>query len=69
GDAAGCLGGVSAAGLTALAICLSPVYALVISAACGGMDLLTGFFACYMIGYVMIYKEIYVQDGVDLIGS
>ena len=50
GDAAGSLGGVAAAGLTALAIGVSPVYALVIAAACGGMDLLPGFFAGYMIG-------------------
>ncbi|MGT2398228.1 PTS sugar transporter subunit IIC [Staphylococcus aureus] len=45
-----------------------PVYALVIAAACGGMDLLPGFFAGYMIGYVMKYTEKYVPDGVDLIG-
>ena len=69
GDAAGGLGGVAAAGLTALAIGVSPVYALVIAAACGGMDLLPGFFAGYMIGYVMKYTEKYVPDGVDLIGS
>ena len=69
GDAAGGLGGVAAAGLTALAIGVSPVYALVIAAACGGMDLLPGFFAGYIIGYVMKYTEKYVPDGVDLIGS
>ena len=68
-DAAGGLGGVAAAGLTALAIGVSPVYALVIGAACGGMDLLPGFFAGYLIGYVMKYTEKYVPDGVDLIGS
>ena len=56
------------AGLTALAIGVSPVYALVIGA-CGGMDLLPGFFAGYLIGYVMKYTEKYVPDGVDLIGS
>ena len=60
-DAAGGLGGVAAAGLTALAIGVSPVYALVIGAACGGMDLLPGFFAGYLIGYVMKYTEKYVQ--------
>ena len=38
----GGLGGVAAAGLTALAIGVSPVYALVIGAACGGLDLLPG---------------------------
>lgn len=69
GDAAGGLDGVAAAGLTALAIGVSPVYALVIAAACGGMDLLPGFFAGYLIGYVMKYTEKYVPDGLDLIGS
>ncbi|WP_256089730.1 PTS sugar transporter subunit IIC, partial [Staphylococcus aureus] len=63
------LGGVAAAGLTALAIGVSPVYALVRAAACGGMDLLPGFFAGYMIGYVMKYTEKDVPDGVDLSGS
>lgn len=67
GAAAGDLGGVAAAGLTALAIGVSPVYALVIAAACGGMDLLPGFFAGYLIGYLMKYTEKYVPDGVDLI--
>ncbi|MDU6095666.1 MAG: PTS sugar transporter subunit IIC [Staphylococcus epidermidis] len=69
GDAAGGLGGVAAAGLTALAIGVSPVYALVIGAACGGMDLLPGFFAGYIVGYMMKYTEKYVPDGIDLIGS
>ena len=69
GDAAGGLGGVAAAGLTALAIGVSPVYALVIGAACGGLDLLPGFFAGYIVGYLMKYTEKYVPDGVDLIGS
>ena len=45
GDAAGGLGGVAAAGLVALAIGVSPVYALVIAAACGGLDLIPGFVA------------------------
>ena len=66
GDAAGGLGGVAAAGLTALAIGVSPVYALVIGAACGGLDLLPGFFAGYIVGYLMKYTEKYVPD---LIGS
>lgn len=69
GDAAGGLGGVAAAGLTALAIGVSPVYALVIAAACGGMDLLPGFFAGYIIGYLMKYTEKYVPDGLDLLGA
>ena len=45
------------------------MYALVIGAACGGLDLLPGFFAGYIVGYLMKYTEKYVPDGVDLIGS
>ncbi|MDU4914343.1 MAG: PTS sugar transporter subunit IIC, partial [Staphylococcus epidermidis] len=41
----------------------------VIGAACGGMDLLPGFFAGYIVGYMMKYTEKYVPDGIDLIGS
>ena len=48
---------------------MSPVYALVIGAACGGMDLLPGFFAGYLIGLRYEVHEKYVPDGVDLIGS
>lgn len=42
------------------------MYALVIGAACGGLDLLPGFFAGYIVGYLMKYTEKYVPDGVDL---
>ncbi|MFH4934375.1 PTS sugar transporter subunit IIC [Staphylococcus cohnii] len=67
GDAAGGLGGVAAAGLVALAIGVSPVYALVIAAACGGLDLIPGFVAGYAIGYLMKFAEHKVPDGIDLI--
>src|SRR5699024_7308704 len=67
GDAAGGLGGVAAAGLVALAIGVSPVYALVIAASCGGLDLIPGFVAGYVIGYLMKYAERKVPDGIDLI--
>ncbi|MGO2788885.1 MAG: PTS sugar transporter subunit IIC, partial [Staphylococcus saprophyticus] len=67
GDAAGGLGGVAAAGLVALAIGVSPVYALAIAASCGGLDLIPGFVAGYVIGYLMKYAERKVPDGVDLI--
>lgn len=57
GDAAGGLGGVAAAGLTALAIGVSPVYALVIAAACGGWY---GFITRFLCGlYDWICDEIY----------
>ena len=67
GDAAGGLGGVAAAGLVALAIGVSPVYALAIAVSCGGLDLIPGFVAGYVVGYIMKYAEKKVPDGVDLI--
>ena len=67
GDAAGGLGGVAAAGLVALAIGVSPVYALAIAVSCGGLDLIPGFVAGYVVGYIMKYAEKRVPDGVDLI--
>ncbi|MDJ1155552.1 PTS sugar transporter subunit IIC [Macrococcus caseolyticus] len=67
GDTAGSLGGVAAAGLVALSIGVSPVYALVIAASCGGLDLLPGFVAGYVVGHLMKYAEKYVPEGVDLI--
>ncbi|EKU49039.1 PTS sugar transporter subunit IIC [Staphylococcus massiliensis] len=69
GSGAGGLGGVAAAGLVALAIGVSPVYAFVIATSCAGLDLLPGFFAGYLIGFVMKYAEKRLPDGVDLIVS
>lgn len=69
GEAAGGLGGVAAAGLVALAMGVSPVYAFVIAVACGNMDLLPGFVAGYIASFGMKWIEQKFPDGLDLIGS
>ena len=67
GEAAGGLGGVAAAGLVALAMGVSPVYAFVISVSCGNMDLLPGFVAAYIASFGMKWMEEKLPDGLDLI--
>ncbi|WP_251517901.1 PTS sugar transporter subunit IIC [Staphylococcus sp. HKU1] len=69
GEAAGGLGGVAAAGLVALAMGVSPVYAFVIAVACGNMDLLPGFVAGYIMSFGMKWMEEKVPDGLDLIAA
>ncbi|MBU7217046.1 PTS sugar transporter subunit IIC [Staphylococcus gallinarum] len=69
GNIAGGLGGVAAAGLVALALGVSPVYAFVIAVACGNMDLLPGFIAGYLMSFVMLWIEEKFPDGLDLIAS
>lgn len=67
GEAAGGLGGVAAAGLVALAMGVSPVYAFVIAVSCGNMDLLPGFVAAYIASFGMKWMEEKLPDGLDLI--
>lgn len=67
GDAAGGMGGVAAAALVALAMGVSPVYALMMGAACAGMGLLPGFIAGYLLSFVVKKIEEKVPDGLDLI--
>lgn len=67
GDAAGDMGGVAAAALVALAMGVSPVYALMLGVSCAGLGLLPGFIAGYVISFVVRYIEKKVPDGLDLI--
>lgn len=69
GEVAGGLGGVAAAGLVALAMGVSPVYAFVIAVACGNMDLLPGFIAAYIASFGMKWMEEKLPDGLDLIAA
>lgn len=69
GEAAGGLGGVAAAGLVALAMGVSPVYAFVIAVSCGNMDLLPGFVAAYIASFGMKWMEEKLPDGLDLIAA
>ncbi|HLR52154.1 MAG TPA: PTS sugar transporter subunit IIC [Candidatus Avamphibacillus sp.] len=67
GDAAGGMGGVAAAALVALAMGVSPVYALMLGVACAGLGLLPGFIAGYLMSFVVKKIETKVPDGLDLI--
>jgi len=67
GDAAGSMGGVAAAALVALAMGVSPVYALMLGVSCAGLGLLPGFIAGYLISFIVRFIEKKVPDGLDLI--
>ncbi|WP_040759484.1 PTS sugar transporter subunit IIC [Sporosarcina newyorkensis] len=67
GDAAGSMGGVAAASLVALAMGVSPVYALMLGASSAGLGLLPGFIAGYLMSFVVKKIETKVPDGLDLI--
>lgn len=67
GDAAGSMGGVAAASLVALAMGVSPVYALMLGASSAGLGLLPGFIAGYLMSFVVKKIEEKVPDGLDLI--
>ncbi len=67
GDAAGSMGGVAAAALVALAIGVSPVYALMLGVSCAGLGLLPGFIAGYLVAFIVKKIEEKVPAGFDLI--
>lgn len=67
GDAAGSMGGVAAAALVALAMGVSPVYALLLGVSCAGLGLLPGFIAGYLMSFIVKKIEEKVPDGLDLI--
>ncbi|HLR67330.1 PTS sugar transporter subunit IIC [Virgibacillus alimentarius] len=67
GDAAGSMGGVAAASLVALAMGVSPVYALMLGVSCAGLGLLPGFIAGYLMSFVVKKIETKIPDGLDLI--
>ncbi|PLR67535.1 MULTISPECIES: PTS sugar transporter subunit IIC [Bacillaceae] len=67
GDAAGSMGGVAAAALVALALGVSPVYALLLGVSCSGLGLLPGFFAGYLVSFLVKIIEKKTPAGLDLI--
>lgn len=67
GSASGSMGGVAAAALVALAMGVSPVYALMLGVACAGMGLLPGFIAGYLVAFLVKVIEKKVPAGLDLI--
>ncbi len=69
GKAAGGMGGVAAAALVALALGVSPVYALMMGVVCSGLGLLPGFFAGYLMAFVVKFIEKKAPAGLDLLGN
>ncbi|WP_110112872.1 PTS sugar transporter subunit IIC [Bacillus sp. CGMCC 1.16541] len=69
GSAAGGMGGVAAAALVALALGVSPVYALMMGVVCSGLGLLPGFFAGYVMAFIVKWIERKAPAGLDLIGN
>lgn len=67
GDAAGGMGGVAGAALVALAMGVSPVYALMLGVSCANLDLLPGFIAGYLVSFIVLQMEKRIPDGFDLI--
>jgi fructose-specific phosphotransferase system IIC component len=67
GSSAGGMGGVAAAALVALAMGVSPVYALMLGVSCAGMGLLPGFIAGYLVAFLVKIIEKKVPAGLDLI--
>ncbi len=63
----GSLGGVAVASLLGLSLGVSPVYSLLMGAACGGFGILPGFVAGYIMSFVIRYLEKKVIPGLDLI--
>ncbi len=67
GSASGSMGGVVAAALVTLAMGVSPVYALMLGAACAGLGMLPGFFAGYLMSFIVKKIEEKVPPGLDLL--
>lgn len=67
GDAAGSMGGVAGAALVALAVGVSPVYALMLGVSSAGLGLLPGFIAGYLVSFLVKKMEEKIPAGIDLI--
>ena len=67
GASAGSMGGVAAAILVPLALGVSPVYAVLLGVVCGGMGIIPGFIAGYVMSFIIPKLEEKIPDGLDLI--
>lgn len=67
GSVSGSMGGVAAAILVMLNMGVNPIYAVVAGAATGGMGILPGFFAGYIIGLISPILERKLPKGLDVI--
>ncbi|MFU0789648.1 MAG: hypothetical protein ACFWT6_06795 [Virgibacillus proomii] len=63
------MGGVAGAVLDALAMGVSPVYALIVGVSSAKLRLLPGFIAGYLISFIVKQIEAKVPDRLDLIVS
>jgi fructose-specific phosphotransferase system IIC component len=69
GHLAGGMAGVAAAALVCLALGVSPVYSLMMGVACAEMGLLPGFFAGYIVAFLVKVIEKRFPAGLDLLGT
>ncbi|MGM9987557.1 MAG: PTS sugar transporter subunit IIC [Bacillaceae bacterium] len=67
GDSAGNIGGIVAVALVLLAMGVSPVYSLMMAAACSDLGLVPGFIAGYIISFFAVKVEEKVPTGLDLL--
>lgn len=67
GDAAGKMGGVASAILVALALGVTPTYAVLIGVCVNGFGILPGFLAGYILAFIVPEIEKRVPQGLDLI--
>lgn len=67
GGSAGSMGGVAAAALVPLALGVSPVYAIMMGVVCGGVGIIPGFIAGYLMSFIIPKMEEKIPDGLDLI--
>lgn len=67
GESAGSMGGVAAAILVPLLMGVNPVYAVMAGVVCGGLGIIPGFIAGYVVAFVIPHLEKRIPDGLDLI--
>ncbi|MFC3419407.1 PTS sugar transporter subunit IIC [Salinicoccus hispanicus] len=67
GTEAGLLSGVIVAFLVALTMGVNPLNSAIIAVSCGGIGLIPGFFAAYLISFVVKYMERNIPNGLDFI--
>nr|WP_257145114.1 PTS sugar transporter subunit IIC [Bacillus paramycoides] len=61
GQSAGSLGGVASATLVALAMGVSPVYAMLVGASVLKFGLLPGFIAGYLISFLIVENNLFIE--------
>lgn len=67
GAMSGSMGGVASAALVGLAMGTNPVYALATAVAVGGLGILPGFIASYVLHFILKWLEKKIPTGLDII--